>query len=412
MRFLALGTGAEVRILARHFVGIATVLIAGCDARPDPPSVSESDSAGVPVYTLGELPPWTQAELKWDLTLERSIRTGADSPNDAPRVFQPQGYLPLQDGRLVVLDGAETRLVVIDSTRNEVLHRFGPTGQGPGEIWSSNSLMWPAGADSFWILDPGNQRLSRFTASGELVEESPVTIPGMAGVAFQDPLRHAPWFWKIFAEDDDERTRVDSIGRLDQETGRVVFVAPMAPRIEERRRGIPGDQPALLAPLSWFAPLGSTLVVGRNDSGRFRIHDEAGLLVGVVDVPMEQSPIADHEKPALLQEYFGMASGRTTPPARPVSDFFPLYDLMWGVTDSLFALQQSHLSTPLGEPRIPAGQVVWRIFSIDGTYAGALELPPGVAQPYWIEEGRVIATHRDDLGVTTIQTFRLTPPGG
>jgi hypothetical protein len=312
----------------------------------------------------------------------------------------------------VVLDGADTRLVILDEARNEVVRRFGPSGQGPGEIWSANSTIWSAGPQSFWVLDPGNQRLSRFNVSGQVEEEVPVQIAGMAGVVFQDPVQHAPWFWKIFVENEERRTLVDSIGRLDPGRREVVYIAPMAPRVEQRRRSVPGEQAEFMAPMGWFAPLGPHgVVAGRNDSGRFRVYSGDGALEGLLEVPMRQASISESEKPALLEEYFGIARGAPGLSRRNVGDSYRLYDLMWGVEDSLFALQQSHLSTPDGERRIPTGQMVWRVFSTKGEYAGAVVLPPGVAQPYWIEPGRVLATYRDELGVATIQEFRLVRPG-
>jgi hypothetical protein len=70
------------------------------------------------------------------------------------------------------------------------------------------------------------------------------------------------------------------------------------------------------------------------------------------------------------------------------------------------------VSTPAGEPRIPDRQTVWRLFSTSGRYLGAVHFPEGVAQPFWIESDRVIATHRDEFGVVTIQEFRLDGPEG
>ncbi len=63
-----------------------------------------------------------------------------------------------------------------------------------------------------------------------------------------------------------------------------------------------------------------------------------------------------------------------------------------------------------GETPIPEGQFVWRVFSTRGFYAGAIVLPIEAAQPYWIEDGRIIATRRDSLGVATIESYLLTPP--
>lgn len=410
------GTLRMATRLLQAATGIGRVLLAcalvvsGCGERANGPSVIVSDSAGIPLYTLSDVPPWTDPTFQWELVPERSIPTGAESPGGEPLLYQPQAYARLDDGTLVVLDGGRYRIAILHHGRNEVLRRFGPSGQGPGEIWSSNSTIWPAGSSSFWLLDPGNQRLSRFSVTGALEEERSVRIAGMGGIVFQDPVEHAPWFWKIFVESE-ERTFVDSIGRLNPGARDVVYVAPMPPRVEQRRRNVPGEPWDLLAPMGWFAPLGPPgVVAGRNDSGRFRLYSSDGELVGLIDAPMEQAPIAESEKLAVLEGFSMMGAGGAGSTRRKAGDFYGLYDLMWGVEDSLFALQQSHLSTPKGERRISEGNTVWRIFSTRGAYAGAVVFPAGIAQPYWIERGRVIATHRDEFGVVTIQQFRVVKP--
>jgi hypothetical protein len=390
-------------------IGEFALVGSGCGGDTHNPTVAVSDSAGVPLYTLSELPPWNEPTFQWEIALERSIPTEAESPDSEPLLYQPQAYARLHDGTLVVLDGGSQRIAILHRNRNEVVRRFGSSGQGPGEIWSSNSTIWPAGPSSFWILDPGNQRLSRFNISGVLEEERAVRVTGSAGVVFQDPVDHAPWFWKIFVESGEQATLVDSIGRLDAGAGEVVFIAPMAPRVEQRLRNVPGVRPELLAPMGWFAPLGPKgVVAGRNDSGRFRMYSSDGGLIGLIETPMERAAITASEKLIIAAEFSAMGLGGVG--RREVGDTYRLYDLLWGVEDSLFALQQSQVSTPRGEQRIPAGKTVWRIFTTRGGYAGTVVFPDGITQPYWIEQGRVIATHRDEFGVATIQEFQLNRP--
>ena len=126
---------------------------------------------------------------------------------------------------------------------------------------------------------------------------------------------------------------------------------------------------------------------------------------------MEQRRIDQAEEAEILAEFIGVARGSAVRSPPDIAEHYPLYNMMWQVDDSLFAVQQSHRSTPAGEPRVPDGQFVWRVFSLSGRYAGTIVFPPGVALPYWIGDGRVIATHRDEVGVATIQAYRLTPPG-
>lgn len=313
--------------------------VARCGGEPQRPDllVSTSDSAGIPVYSLAEIPLWNAPDFAWTLELERAITTDRPESGRAPLLYRPEGYARMPDGTLVVLDSWEKRLAVIPPDHDTVVARFAPTGQGPGEIWSSNAVLWPADDTSVWVLDPGNQRLDRFALNGALLEESPVVVGGSAGYVLQDPVTHAPYFWRVFFEDYEHRTLSDSVGRLDP---------------------------------------------------------------------------AQSDAPGILEEFYGEA-GRSSAGARvQIADHYPVWDLLWPLGDSLFALQQSRRSASAGEPPIPSGQLVWRIFAVDGRYLGAAVLPPGFAQPYWIEGERVIGTRRDALGVATIEAYRLKRPAG
>lgn len=401
--------GKEVRVHRRAAL-VVTVLAGGCNPAGQDPVVIVGDSAGVPVHSLSHLPAWDEPEYQWGLTLERSIPTAAETPGGEPLLYQPQAYARLADGTLVVLDAADLRIAILHPSRNEVVRRFARSGGGPGEIstWPSLSI-WPAGPSSFWVFDPGNQRLSRFNVDGTVEGERPVRFSGSVNVAFQDPVDHAPWLWNSFMVRQGEvATLVDSIGRLDLEGRQIDYIAPMAPRVEEYRFNPPAGPRDRLAPLHWFAPLGPAGVVsGRGDSERFRQYSRDGTLLRVIDVAMEQAAVALSDKPDIEAMYEGISAGVDY----YVGERYRLYDLMWGVEDSLFALQQSFLSTPSGERRIPDDQMVWRIFSTGGQYEGTIAFPAGIAQPYWIERGRVIATYRDELGVVTIREYRLAGPG-
>ncbi len=403
-------TGCSADVFWRAAIVVAVALGSGCGAEaPAFPDVVTTDSAGIAVHTLTALPSWDDKAHRWGLELEWQLPTGSPSPGAAPLVYRPQGYTRLKDGTLVILDAGEPRLVHVAPEERRVLHRFGERGEGPGQILSSNALLWPADPQSIWVLDPGNQRLSRFGLGGELLEERRVQIPGGGGVAFLDPATHRPWFWKIFFEESEGPLVLrDSVGRLDPGAGLVDFVAPMEPRVASRRRNV--DRPEILAPMSWFAPVGSAGVVsGRSDRGRFLHWAEDGELLGILRIPMERAPIPESEKQAVLDGFARVAGGSATS-RRDVGEHYRLYSVMVGVADSVFALQQGALSTPAGEPRIGEHDFVLRVFSVRGAYEGALVLPSGVGPPFWFETGRLVATHRDSLGVATVVAYRLSKP--
>jgi hypothetical protein len=148
--------------------------------------------------------------------------------------------------------------------------------------------------------------------------------------------------------------------------------------------------------------------VGRSDTGRFRHYDDDGALLGIIDVPLQPSPIPRDEENEILEEFLGVTQG-SAPMRRPViAERYPVYNYLFPVDDTLFALQQGSRSRPVGDEGLP--DFVWRVFSTTGSYAGAIVLPEGVALPFWIEPGRIVGIQRDSLGVASIASYRVAPP--
>lgn len=386
------------------------VATSGCGEAPtNAVPVFVSDSAGTPVYTLESLPRWDDPRYRWTLEVERSIYTGSDDPLDPPLLYRPRGLTRLPDGRLVVLDADEPLLVVLSGDEADerlVERRFARRGQGPGELMSSNAQLWPAGDDALWVFDAGNQRLSRFSASGDLEEERALVMGGNGGVAMLRPSDHSVFVWRVFMPDPETGELVDSVGRFDPDADHVDFIAPMAPRPEARSRNT--SPIALFFPKSWFAPVRAGVIVGRSDSGRFRHYDDEGRLLGIIDVPMERSPVPGDAEGEILEEFLGVSRGSTLRSRPVISEEYPLYNLLLPVDDTLFALQQGVRSRPLGEDDLP--DFVWRVFSTRGSYAGTIVLPEGTALPFWIEPGRIVGVRADSLGVASIESYRVEPP--
>ena len=392
--------------------GAVTVFVVGCAAATSGdvfPPVTVSDSAGVPVYTLTELPAWDDPRFLWTVDVERSFATDVEGLAGEPEIWGPQGFTRMPDGRLVILDSTDPRLVVVAADSDRVERRFSRTGQGPGEIWAQTTLLWPEGSERFRTLDPGNQRLSLWSLDGDLLEERTVAIAGNGGIPLLRPGTHEAFFWKIFSPDRTPGELVDSVGRFDPTTDSVRFIAPMMPRVEERR--VNTNPVARFSPMSWYAPVAGGVVIGRNDRGRFRYYDDEGRLLALIDVPGEQRPIDRALEDEIIEEFLGVARGSNIRRRPVVAERFPLYNLMLPVRDSLFALQQADRAGVAGEPPIPEDQWVWRVFSTRGRYVGAIVLPPSTRLPYWIEPGRITATQRDSLGVATLVTLRIAPPG-
>ena len=399
------------RRLGAGFVVLAACACRGGEADRSVPRVTRSDSAGVPVYTVDRLPPPDDDRFAWTLELERAVWTGETESRREPLLYNPQSVLRMADGALVVLDAGELRLAVLAPDRDTVVVRFGRTGEGPGEVLSSNGLLSAAGPGSFWLTDPGNQRRTKFSLTGNVLAEEPATLAGSGGLAIQRPVTDEAFFSRVFRSTPEGPARlVDSVLVFDEAAGRVRAVAPMPPRVESRSMNTSAFP--LFAPAGAFAPVASGgVMVGRTDAASFAHYGDDGRLLGLVRLPLSSRMLGVTDKPAVLAEVaLEYAPAAQWSPA-DLADAFPVFSQLWPVGDSLFALEHTRWARPEGDPPLGAGGRMWRLFTVTGRYAGALRLPTGFGYPYRQERTRVVGIRRDELGVATIESYRLIGPG-
>jgi hypothetical protein len=383
--------------------GIAGVLC-GCDQRTFAPGVDVSigDSAGITVFTTLEVPAWDEPALQWRLTVERAVATAGEDLSSTPMIFEPQGVTRFPDGTLVVLDGSDLRLVVVDPVRDSVTARFAPRGQGPGEVWSANAQIWPEDHTTLGILDMGNRRVTYFSLEGEFLRSNAVDAPGGGGMTTQRPGTGETFAWRYF-RDPESGLLSDSVIRLDV-SGPAVSVAAL-PR--DRDPLPPGTTRPLFSGSGTFAPIGSGgVIVGRTDASEFRHYGDSAELMSVIRVPFERRALTLEDERIVREELASFAPR--------LADNLGEHAILWSrlepLGDSLFALNQTSVTSPAGEARIPQNTRIWRIFSVRGRYLGALVLPTGAGPPYWNDGERLMAVQRDSLGVATIVVYRLEPP--
>lgn len=122
-----------------------------------------TDSAGVVVT---ELPAKLSELTNPRLHLERRYRIGTD--DSGLELFRVSGAGFLTDGRLVIGDGGELRLSLVDSL-GRVDARFGGRGEGPGEFLSITSVHVPE-AETIVVFDEMLGRLTEFDTAGQLLD--------------------------------------------------------------------------------------------------------------------------------------------------------------------------------------------------------------------------------------------------
>lgn len=395
---------------ARRRFAALLAFASGCvaDGVPEPPRITTSDSAGILLHTFDRVPPLDDPDYLWSVELERSLPTAGPDPLEPPLLYRPQALLRLDDGTLVVLDGGPERLVVIDSERDSATARFGRPGQGPGEIRSGNGLLWPGEPGSFWLLDPGNQRTTRFALDGTVLEEGPVSLAGSGGLAKLRPRTHEALFWRNFLVDSTGLI-ADSVVAFDAATNRAEPVAPMPPRHASRSHNWSAFP--YFAPKGTFAPIvPEGVVTGRTDLGELRWFGDDGALRAIMRLPLHTLSLSLDEKAWMLGEMAQEYSPAARATHEDLADELPLWSLLWPLGDSTFALEHTRWAHPANDPSPEPLQRVWRVLGVDGSYRGVIRFPTAFGYPYSIEDGRVTAVRADSLGVAIVETYRVEEP--
>lgn len=373
---------------------------------PRPPVVI-SDSAGMTVAVLKELPALDDPRFRWELHRNWSVSTASSDPTSEPLFYDPQGLVPLGDTAVVVLDNGEFRLGILNPRTGGVLRRFGKAGQGPGEILDVHSLVATDGMGHIRVADRGNNRLDVFSVTGALSSSLALTGFGNArgiGVWHIDPPTEGiiAQVWSV--ADPSTNTLIDSLVTIDWQTGRGHALLALPPRPPRSPNSM-----NLFAPATRWAVLdGGDVVVGNTESASYHVLDPTGRLVREVRLPLSAHTLSRDEAAEVLKNFRGQTRSRVevTAPLR-----YPIANMIYALGDTVFAMYQSSRSRAHEDPALPEGQTVWRLVSTSGQYVGTLWFPIRFL-PMWTRGRTILGVQRDSLGVAALQSYSVAPPTG
>jgi sugar lactone lactonase YvrE len=99
---------------------------------------------------------------------------------EGPKAFGRIGDFAVADDRSVYVLDQLNRVVQVFDERGNHVRSIGREGNGPGEFANPVALTWdPEGR--LWVVDPGNNRYSVFSADGELIRTYPRPVQGVVG---------------------------------------------------------------------------------------------------------------------------------------------------------------------------------------------------------------------------------------
>ena len=123
---------------------------------------------------------WSASPARAQLTPELRLHVG-ETP-EAPITVVSDLELD-RNGRIYVAEPIEAAVYVLD-TSGTILNRIGRQGGGPGEFRRPLGLGWKA--DTLWVADPSQRRISLFQRDGDFVRSAGVQGLNMVAALLND----------------------------------------------------------------------------------------------------------------------------------------------------------------------------------------------------------------------------------
>ena len=404
----------------RSVVLLALPLIAACAGAGESSWAGTiTDSAGIAMVQNPEQGTWA-AGKGW--TVQEALSIG-ELAGDANYQFgQIAGVDADQAGNVYALDQQGQDVRVYDTT-GKYLRTIGKPGSGPGEI-GANSAGLEVMGDEVYVVDLGNQRLSRFSLEGEPLGDTHIdfaqAIPArwdeMPAGRLVAQLRHLQFTGPDVAPTGDAIRAVNADGTF----GDTVGMLPAGETIT-----MTGGRPQIKMfspePI-WDAGEGGTLVSGRNNEFRLEVRDATGAVKRIITRPITPKPVTDHDKQVIRSALRELAAKQApgAPPAAldayinsiQFADDYPTFaSLALGPEGSIWAqrLRSGEELTGGKEGSFDVqdlGSTDWDVFDAEGRYLGVVTFP-GRYQPVRVVGDRFYGVARDDLDVQTVKVYQV-----
>ncbi len=382
--------------IARQFLTLlptlALVACSGTAVDRVLPIITEED--GVEISTLPELPSLLDEAYLWDTRVIREYRTTAnDNPTAEPFIYEPGAALPLSGDRLLVTDRyADPKYVMLDLEDGSVVARFGRSGQGPGEL--SDRVTVTEADGILWILDRDNRQIHKFGLDGQWLGSTPLEYSEYALKTLSKP-GVGTFLVEIFTLNQRDPSP-NRIGRVDARTGSLNVLTQLS---DWPPNGGLGD---ITRGRPLWTIVESGFVTMRVDRLAFEVFDWNGQRVREIRHGLSRRWHGREEIQTEVEKYGGIAAGQT--PGR-----IAITNLLYSVSDTVFAMYQSGRWRAAEDPELPEGRTIWRMFSVSGAYMGALFIPEDfniISQG----DGTLWGTALDERGVPVIQERELVVP--
>lgn len=383
-------------------------------------STSVIDSAGIRIVLHDTS---ARAQATWSVDTQPILAIGGADGTGPSEFADIWGVARTADGHIVASDAPEQELRVFDAAGRH-LHTMGRKGQGPGEFRQIRGVY--VYGDTVYATD--NRRgTAVFTLDGKLLRQTP--YPSLDEYHAVDP-------WGVLA---DGSTIEGAAGRTTKEMmqqigrriemrglfrispdGRTASLLATIPAFEYFRAegDPPGGDYAIFAPTAAVTVFADRVCYGRGNTYELRCITPDGALQQIIRRDVAQMPVPESTREAyrtairglkptrghepIPQQQLDMIASRTH-----FAESYPLFGTIVGGKDgALWVSEYRHEGDMPGPRPLPADSSRWNVFAADGTWIGAIALPPR----FLLKEAGadyVLGVSRDADGVQGVAMYRL-----
>jgi hypothetical protein len=253
---------------------------------------------------------------------------GARTAEGSEQLSQVRGFRELSDGRVIVTDQTERKIVMFDFTRRTTTH-LGREGDGPGEYGSATDLL-PTANDTT-LLSDARRSLNAYTIitpDGKL--GNTITLPDSIAISYVYDVDRSGRIYlpKTIYASGPQQSGADStpLLRVDLRRGRV----DTATFLRVAKRGAPGVLPNPYNQRDQWAvaPDGSIAIVNVDNYSVTWIAPDGRRKIGA-PIPYDRIPVTQKDQDefrslARRVQGIGVSSGGSgTPPAPTQNSGFP-----------------------------------------------------------------------------------------
>jgi hypothetical protein len=397
---------AQVRLRVSILV-IAAAL--GCsDHDPDRPPISIQDSVGVQIVRSNDVD-WS-AESAWLVRHPPLLDLGGVGASINEQFQGVSHGLLLPGGRIVIADQGDNTLKYFD-IRGRFLAQAGGNGDGPGEFAHLSSLV-ALRHDTVAVFDSRLRRLSYYSESGRFLGSQPIAVsvpmPTLIGfLSDGGPIISS----RSIAEGANSdhvgilllRAHAGAAARIDT-LGSFQGARVKKTVSREGTREISSTAPLLFSSATHVAVSGNSVLVAEGSTFEVRVYSSQGDLVRVIRMGWEPtvvsqsdvrdyidsvvSSVQDRDQREATRGYLSSLGVATTYPAFSVLRVDPAGSI-W-----------------LADYSRGGSSRKWLVFHSEGTYLGAVQVPPGV-RVLDIGDSLILGLSRDELDIEHIVVYAL-----